>query len=767
MEELLEVIKVEKKLAIEYIKGRKKKNIISVITIILITAFLMAVSVYAYSYNEMNKKYFKAFDGGYHGISLDINNSDLDKIKNHNNVEAVGLRNIGYFENNMDSDIEYAYYDSKALSFYDLNVVEGTYTNKKDEIAIDRLYMEKFNKNIGDKIKFLDKEFIITGIIDNRSYKVEDINFYRVFISEELAKELGGKTEGLIKLLKVETYEEDFSNIRSLLNIEEDRLVNNEGGIAASIIGAEIIPYIMIGLLVIISGIFIIYNIFNIMLVERVKAIGLLLTVGFTRKQIKKMVLWEALILTIVSIPIGIILGLGSAKLLMITVKMEGDLRFLVNPLIVLGVITDIITIGTVIISVMLPAIKISKLSPIEGTRFINFEEKNLKKNIKGKNFIDSIAKGNKEKNKKTNRITMISMILSITLFIVAAAIFKSMSIENMTQNIFIENVQVDLEFGEIFNESFITEDILNEVKNIKDIGSVTGLKVIPTKKDEVVKETLVGINDKMLKRAKEKIALGEIDEEAFKNGEGILVPMSHNESPYEIGEMIKLKDKLGNEKEVKVIGIIKEPIVNVGQRSIYAYNDSKIFENTNEYAKILIEAKKNESKLIAEKVENITKKYKILDAPQNFEDKFKEFKEEKKSIESLGYVIIGVIAIIGLMNFINSTLSEILFRRKEFGMLRGVGVTDTQIRKIIERESFLKLKTSVIGGVIGGNLLAFITVYIYKNFMGATFAVYTIPVIETIICIIIIFITLKIVTFIAIKKIVKDSIIEQIKIED
>lgn len=756
---------MEKRLAVQYIKGRKKKNIVSVITIILVTAFLMAVSIYAYSYNEMNRKYFKALDGGYHGIVVDINDGDLDKIKNHNNVEEIGVRNIGYFENSMESDIEYAYYDNKALSFYDLEVIEGIYSNKKDEIAIDRLYMEKFNKKIGDKIKFLERELIITGIIDNKGYKIEDENFYRVFINEDLAKDLGGKKEGLIKLLKAETYEDDFSNIRSLLNIEETRLINNEGGISASIIGREIIPYVMIGLLVVISGIFIIYNIFNIMLVERVKAIGLLLTVGFTRKQIKKMVLWEALILTGISIPIGIILGIGSAKLLMITVKMDGDLRFLVNPLIFLGVI--ILTIGTVIISVMLPAIKISKLSPIEGTRFMNLDEKKLKKNIKGKNFIDSIAKGNKEKNKKTNRITMVSMILSITLFIVAAAIFKSMSIENMAKERFVENVQVNLEFEEVFKGNFIKKDILDEINKINNIGKVTGLKVIESKKEDVVREVLIGITDEMLERAEEKLVLGEINKEEFKKGNGILVPMSHNESPYDVGEVIKIKDKSGNEKEVKVIGILKESIVNVNTRGIYGYNESKIFENTNEYAKILIEAKKNESKAIAGKVEDITKNYKILDTPENFEDSLKALKEEKRSIELLGYVIIGVIAIIGLMNFINSTLSEILFRRKEFGMLRGVGVTDTQIRKIIERESFLKLKTSVIVGVIVGNILAFGTVYIYKNFMGATFAVYTIPVIETIICVIIIFITLKIVTFIAIKKIVKDSIIEQIKIED
>ncbi|MGL4849298.1 MAG: ABC transporter permease [Clostridium sp.] len=755
---------MEKRVALRYIKSRKKKNIISILTIVLVTAFLMAVGIYAYSYNLMSRNFSKAYDGGFYGAAIIDNEEEVEKIKAHNNVESLGTRILAYMESNSESDIEYAYYDNIAQGYYDLELKSGKINPENNECVIDNLYEKKFNKKIGDKITFLDKELKIVGIVENKKYTVSDNNFYRVFVNENLAKELGGKKEGLIKLIKAESYEEDFESIRLLINGDVEDIFINEGMVSKDMSGSEVIPYILIGLLVVISGIFIIYNIFNIMLVERVKAVGLLLTVGVTGKQVRKIVLYEALFLSVIGIPLGAILGMIGAKATMLGIKFEEDLRFILNPIVFIFVI--VVSLITVLISVLLPAFKISKLSPIEASKFTGIEGSKLKKEIKGKDFIDKLAKGNIKKNKKINRITIISMTLSITLFIVAATIFKSMSIKKMVQDTFIENVQVNLSFEGILNGDYIDEEIIKKLEEAED--NVVSLKIIGEKTEGVARKAYLGITDEILKKAEDKIVLGEINKESFKEGKEALVYMSHNTSPYALGEKIIVKDKEGKETEVTVTAILSEPVVKgVYAEGIYIYNDSKVFENTKDYGKILVKTSEKESKMVAEKIEKITGKYKNIDKVENFEDTLIQLKEEKRSYELLGYSIIGVVAIIGLMGFINSTLSEILFRRREFGMLRGVGVTDTQIKKLVQREGILKMRVALIIGVVLGNILAFISVKIFMNAMGATFAVYSFPFIETILCIGVILLVLKVITTVGINKIVKDSIVEQIKIED
>lgn len=759
---------MEKQLAFEYIKSRKKKNIIALITIMLVTIFLTAVCLYGYSYNMMTKNKFISAEGSYHGTIVDVKSEDFSKIEKHATVKSYGEIMPVYAENNDSEDIYYDYYDKISLGYYDLEVTEGTYPSGEFEVAIDRLYGEKYNKKVGDTITVLNKNFKVVGLIDNLKYTRLDEKVYQVYMSESFAKSTGAESLALVELSDIGNYEQDFESIAKLLSLSNEAVVYNETRIAIDNGGLlEIVPFLAIGLLIALSAFFIIYNIFYIVLGERMKTIGLLLTVGITEKQIRKIVLYEAIFLALIAIPVGVLVGTIATKVLISNLYINGDLRFLMNPIILPAVV--VLTLLTVLLSVILPAIKVSKLSPIEASRYVEASKTPKKKRKESKNFFTDLAKVNVWRNKKAAVITTISMVLSITLFIVSAAILKSMSIENLAKESFISNVQVDLEYMDVYEGNYITSDIIDPIKAISGVKGVTGLKVISKEGLDNRNEPIIGITDEVIKKAQERIVDGSIDVTEFKKGESAIVPQMHKHSIYKVGDYIEVKDENGNMQKIKVVAVIEEPVVQLGASPsvVYVYNESNLFNKDSKFIKVLVDVKEDDCRAVSTKIESITSKYKNIKQPQNYLDTYDVLKEEKQGIETLGYIIVGVIALIGMMNFVNSTLSGIMARRKELGTLRAVGITDNEIKGILIKEGLYQIGVALTIGVILGNILAFASVYIYKNFMGATFAIYTVPVIETIVCIVVIVALLAIVTRVAINKITKDSVVEQIRFDD
>lgn len=761
---------MEKQLAFNFIKSRKKKNIIAVITIALVMAFLTAICIYGYSYSTMEKRFFKAYNGTYHGVIPNLKSEELNKLEKHADVEKVSEVIDVKDEITEAANIHYRYYSKKALEEYSFSVTEGKYPETIDEVAIDKLYGDKFNKKMGDSLTVDGKDFKIVGVIDNKEYtrELKYSNFFEVFMSKRYGESVCGKINALVTLKSVSNYEETFKGLANLVGANIDNVFYNETQIYVEQQGVGVLGiFILIGSLVAFSAFFIIYNIFHIALGERIKSIGLLLTIGVTSKQIRKMVLIEAIILSLMAIPFGVGVGFLGSKIMIENIHLNTEIRFLVHP--ILLPLAILLTLLTVIISVIKPAFKISKLSPIEASKYVQRDEIKGKKRKEGKNFFTDFAKANQLRNKKVNRVTRISLVLSIILFMVASSIFRSMGIEHLIKQVLAADVQIDLEWRAIYEGNFIKGDILNKIKNVDGAETTVGYKGVVIEKNEDGADILVGINEEELKKLKSTIVEGQINDEAFKNGDEVVTPIMHKDTEFKVGDEIEVQLKDGNTKKVKVSAIVSETVSNihVSQNILFGWNEGSMLKDIDEYVMILVDTKEGKSKEVSKRIEGITSNYKNIDPPKNYEDTYEGLMKEKRSIVMIGYVIVFVVALIGIMNFINSTLAGILSRRKEIGMLRAVGITDGEIKKILIWEGLYGVGISLGFGIVFGNILAAIAVYLFKNFIGATYAIYTFPILETILCIIVIVLLLVIVTKSVINKITKDSVVEQIRYED
>ena len=138
---------MERKIALEYIKSRKKKNIIIIATIALVTTFLTAICIYGFSFNKMMNNSMKSIEGDYYGALSVDGEKDFENINKYSNVDKLGEVISVYSEETTDAYINYEYFNETALDMYLLQVTKGEYPKGEMEIAVDKLYLEKNNSS--------------------------------------------------------------------------------------------------------------------------------------------------------------------------------------------------------------------------------------------------------------------------------------------------------------------------------------------------------------------------------------------------------------------------------------------------------------------------------------------------------------------------------------------------------------------------------------------------------------------------------------------
>ena len=186
--------------------------------------------------------------------------------------------------------------------------------------------------------------------------------------------------------------------------------------------------------LIVFGSVSLIYNAFSISVSERTRQFGLLSSVGATRKQLRRMVLFEALAVSAVGIPLGILVGIGGIGITLLLigdkffsiVRVDIPMRLCVSWQAV--VIAAVIALVTVLISAWIPSKRATRVSAVEAIR----QSMDIK--VSGRPVRTSklayklfglpgvLAGKHYKRNRKKYRTTVVSLFMSIVLFVSAAA---------------------------------------------------------------------------------------------------------------------------------------------------------------------------------------------------------------------------------------------------------------------------------------------------------------------------------------------------------
>lgn len=247
----------------------------------------------------------------------------------------------------------------------------------------------------------------------------------------------------------------------------------------------------IIVLIIIFTSVFCIKNSFNISITEKTKQYGMLSTVGATRKQIKKNVYCEALMLGLIGIPIGIICGLFASYVLIIVsnIFLKNSLNIeLVYCFSYLSIVfATILGLVTLYLSAWHSAHKASKITPITAIRN-SADIKITSKKVKSPKYIKKIfgiggdvSYKNLKRNKKKYRATVISIIVCVSVFI-ALSSFINLAFKEIKMEFSTTDYNISLDYREQNSKG-----ILEKARSIVNLDNINDYAI--TANENIVKE--------------------------------------------------------------------------------------------------------------------------------------------------------------------------------------------------------------------------------------------------------------------------------------
>ncbi len=699
--------------------------------------------------------------------------------------------------------------DSITLNIGDRQTLDG------EKLGTNNPYIEELPEHI---INEESKTFKIVGIIERPNYGFEEYSDpgYTA-ISTNIDR---GNTNIYLALKNVKDYKTSMPRILDLKDYNEIKKGVTSSKYENYDINTELLRwevfefsdstismlYSVVGVvifIIIFTSVFCIRNSFAISITEKIKMYSMLSSVGATKKQIKKNVIFEAMILGIIGIPLGILSGLfADFILLKIVNALLGDyiLSNVKNIGLTISIFAIILSIilgfVTIYLSAIMSAKKAAKISPIEGLRSSN-DIKIKGKKLKTPKIISKVFKTggvlaykNLKRSKKKYRTTVISIAVSIFIFITMNS-FITNAFE------FTGNYYKDYDYNMIVYGNFTAEEankmlMLNNIeRSYKLYHGKSYIEITDSSKvnqqTELADIYMEDENGNVInKEINSNLEIAALDSNSFKSyckkiGEnyekvkksGILCDyiQIYSVEDNNTKELRKYKYTKNDiitgkceDKEVNIkVGAISK-IRPYGLENTY-YSGGYLIVDAEEYkdyglqlSEILIQSNN------ADKLEEEVKKVSYNARVRNIEAEAKEQNSMVIVVKIFLYGFITVISLIGITNIFNTITSNMELRQKEFAMLKSIGMTKKEFNRMINLETLFYGTKSLIYGIILGLIGTFV---MYKSFSVKIDSGVYIPINPIIISIIFVFILVFIIMRYELSKINKQNTIETIRKEN
>lgn len=841
-------------LTIKNLKLNKKRTIVTIVGIILSTALMVGIGLLFSSFQDYMIRETISYNGKYEAeygdVSLDKLNSIDKKDFSYFYQKAIGFSKF-------DSANEYKpylYISSVDKEYFkELHLISGRFAENDSELVISNhintnggasykigdIITLKYGERVIEGVNTLanneyyeeetlnivgEKTYTIVGIVERSNFEDYSASGYstftldmndkegtvNVFVMFNNKKKIIKQSEDLAKKLG---YNNAISYNSTLLALYGESTYGN-------IMGSMITMIVIMLSLVSIGCIVVIYNSFAISVMERKKEFGLLSSIGATKKQLSYTVFFEALI----EGTIGIILGIGGAYIgigtvILIINNLIGDILVLKLNLvtnIVFIIIPVIFMILVIFISALVPSRRAAKVSPIEAIRQ-NDDIKINKKKIKTGKLVNKlfgiegeIALKNIKRNKKKYRVTIVSLFISIVLFISFSS-YMNYTIDTASSvmgevpydyqiSYFGDDNDIDAldKISEIIKSNDVKEYVSYSASNLSIIGNYTysdeyldfyksaygddGIKALTNLKYQYI--SIYILDDISYNKYKELIGLDKDSVILLNKFKGVSygnnkrvnydIPVINN------GDInIKICNFDDNDEDVNTTKYCNKKIGNIfiTNKSFdlieeFSYmSDFKLIVNKELYDNISDSGTHyTQFNIISDNTDNIDKLTKELDKYDNVN--YTNVKESMKQannmilvIKILMYGFIGLVTLIGVTSVFNTISTSMALRKREFAVLRSIGLTRKGFNKILFFESLFFGLKSLIYAIPVSLGVTIIIHYALADMMSINSIV--IPWKAIIISIVSVFIIVLLTMMYSTSKIKKHNIIEQIREEN
>ncbi|RFB18547.1 ABC transporter permease [Bacillus sp. HNG] len=855
------------KLTIRHLRENKRRTLVTIIGVIISVAMITAVATLGVSFLNLLIRDHIATNGEWHVKYNDVNAEQIQAIENDEQTKKLILSNdLGYakLEGSENKGKPYLYfkeYNSAGLQQFPIEIAEGRLPFTENEIVISEEIAKnaKVAYNIGDTLTVEIGQRMLAGeekpLGQNYSLQSDENGTL-----ENLKIDTNG-TFTIVGTIKRPTWEPAWSPGYTVIKYVEENALNSTRTVDALVVlekvngtlykhseniakknGIDSVSYNkellrfygvtdndslratlfslagIIMTVIIIGSVALIYNAFAISVSERSRHLGMLSSVGATRKQKRNSVFFEGTVIGAISIPIGILSGLAGIGVTFsfINSYLEGalnideKLKLIVTPASLL--VACVISIVTIFISTYIPAKRASKVSAIDAirqTQDIKLSRKTVKTTKMVRKLFGmeaEIGLKNLKRNKKRYQATVFSLVISIVLFLTV-----SFFTENLKKSLELsqENINFDIQ---VINDQMDKDDLMQFTK----LDYVTETTIVQTaglmawiEEDQLPHELKKQVeNDpSMLKDGKYfyYVRLHGLDKKSFKKY-AVKVgtdssQFANTETPtaiivdhisyqdYESGKFVETKSietKVGNTIDLVRLNYENDEQQFVNTIEIGALTTQlpmgisssgpgglDIIVSEDVLTKIVSDNETVKNEIQAELYMNSSDPMatqeeldKMTDSGTHVYNVYQRRQEQEQMVVMISIFTYGFIALISLIsvaNIFNTISTSISLRKREFAMLRSVGMTPKGFNKMINYESIFYGVMALLYGLPISLAVMYLIYWSLRNTFEYGF---NLPWVSILFVVITIFVIVGAAMLYSIQKIKKENIIDGLKQE-
>lgn len=784
------------KVTLQSLKKSRTRTIVTIIGVVLSAAMITAVATFAvslqnYLINSSAVKY-----GSWHVEFLDVDSAFLQERSHDKGVrDTATIENIGYaaLNDGKNPDKPYLFvtgFNEKAFKDLPIKMISGRLPQNSGEVLIpvhlsanggvNYAVGDTLSLAVGDRVNGsgrltqhtpynpedgseavvpkAEKTYTVVGICERPSFEEAAAPGYTLITASDPADQADSFNVfvTLDNPREVQSYAKDKAGgyntilndyVLRFMGLSDDTLFNT----LLYSVGSILVLLIMLG------SVFLIYNAFNISLNERTRQFGILASVGATSKQLRNSVLFEGLCIGVVGIPIGLAVGIGSITLVISVIAgnfrniLLTDVPLTLTISVPALIASAVISMITILISAYIPARKAVKRPVLESIRQTN-EVKIDSKAVKTSDFAQRVyglegmlALKNFKRNKKRYRSIVLSLTLSVVLFVSANAFGESLkqaakqsvvdsdydicfTTQNMDESqLFrlydklkaVEGVYESSyqavstysctarasDFSERYRKALGLASPDETVSLPMDIQFVEDSVYLDFIKDlGLPAEEYTGQNAKMTAVAKAKGDSEQSGKRSLYNMfdntslDFTIVPGADDGTAQDQGKTVSLTFV----DTIPVDGIPRQSaqVKSATFMIIAPYQLKSNFEPGSDAVTGLTFRSDNAAQSVAEmktviQSEGITANYSLYNANEIFEQN----RNIVFVVDVFTYVFVFMISLIATANVFNTISTNIKLRRREFAMLRSVGMSDRDFSKMMNFEcAFFGMKTLLFG---------------------------------------------------------------------
>lgn len=711
---------VIKKLANRSMKADRRRNVFVLITIALAVC-LMGTLCFVYSARQMQT--IEHIQGQYQAGCEGMTYEEIERLVSTGKFEkwgyTAGSASVRYGYGNLFV----SFVDPGMIDLMGYGRITGAYPQAEYELCVESSFLDyyKLPAQIGQTITLDlgrgEHIYTVTGILEGVSDNTSQL--FNLWISEQEALSADNPAPYELRFCFAGSQMEEPERLRldiaaffREMGVPEEQTFysSNYFDTTELALGSGIEIYALAVLIALICAI-VIYNIFYISVMGKMREYGRLKVLGATPKQLKRVVRRERWILTAVAVPLGLLLAVAVTWAVM-----PGYWSWKDNLL--YAAVISLMTYLVVLVATRTPLKLVGSVSAIQSVRataYTGQQGQSISRQLHRRLTMQRLAWMNFTRSRKKAVVTALSLSLTGILLICVAAYANSVDVKEIALASFGDGsdyllMQHENAFGQTFVETQaenpLGQDLQERLAALPGVDYITAYSSTSMEIPQIMEDEpfdILGLTKEQMSGMYEGDAVldGTVDYQKLVDEDGILVAPCGNTLKnvygveFKVGDTVDIRCYNGKSKTYTVMGIVEEAHVGSGQCFILPEEELHgVYPEIGDFTAYLnIHAKQDNDELRRAVYDAVTDTRINVVA---LGDIVSEMEVSLRGELAMFYGILIFIFVFSLINLANTLIANLLSRQQEFGIFQSVGMSNHQLSKMLSLECLIYVGTAL-----------------------------------------------------------------------